>query len=68
MVEVGHSVLFTTATELVDAFAKAERSGQPAEELTFYRKPKLLTVEELGYLTFERRSAHLLLQIVGKPY
>ena len=34
----------------------------------FYTKPKLLIVDELGYLPFERRSAHLLFQLVARRY
>lgn len=68
MVEVGHSVLFTTATALVGALAKAESNGQLAEKLAFYRKPKLLIIDELGYLTFEKRTAHLLFQLVDRRY
>lgn len=68
MVETGHSVHFTTATALIGALAKAESSGQLNERLAFYSKPKLLIVDELGYLTFEKRTAHLLFQLVDKRY
>ena len=34
----------------------------------FYTKPKLLLIDELGYLPFERRSAHLFFQLVAKRY
>jgi DNA replication protein DnaC len=68
MVEIGHSVLFTTATALIGALAKAESSGQLKEKLTFYSKAKLLIIDELGYLTFEKRAAHLLFQLVDRRY
>ena len=68
MVEAGHSVHFTTATALIGALAKAESNGQLNEKLAFYSKPKLLIVDELGYLTFEKRTAHLLFQLVDKRY
>lgn len=67
-VEAGHSVLFTSATALLGALAKAETEGQLAERLTFYSKPKLLLIDELGYLPFERRSAHLFFQLVARRY
>jgi DNA replication protein DnaC len=54
-VETGHSVLFTSATALLAALAKAETEGQLADRLLFYRKPKLLVIDELGHLPFERR-------------
>ena len=34
----------------------------------FYSKPKLLVIDELGYLPFERRSAHLFFQLVARRY
>jgi DNA replication protein DnaC len=67
-VETGHSVLFTSATALLAALAKAETDGQLAERLTYYTKPKLLIIDELGYLPFERRSAHLSFQLVARRY
>ena len=39
-----------------------------AEQLTFYAKPKLLIVDELGYLPFEKRAAHLFFQLVARRY
>jgi DNA replication protein DnaC len=67
-VETGHSVLFTSATALLAALAKAETDGQLADRLLFYTKPKLLLIDELGYLPFERRSAHLFFQLVARRY
>jgi len=67
-VEAGHSVLFVSATALIATLAKAETEGRFAEQLSFYAKPKLLIVDELGYLPFERRSAHLFFQLVAKRY
>jgi len=67
-VETGHSVLFSSATALLAALAKAETDGQLADRLLFYTKPKLLVIDELGYLPFERRSAHLFFQLVARRY
>ena len=68
IVEAGHSGLFTSATALLAALAKAETEGQLADRLLFYSKPKLLIIDELGYLPFERRSAHLFFQLVARRY
>lgn len=67
-VEAGFSVLFTSATALLASLAKAETDGHLDEKLGFYAKPKLLVIDELGYLPFERRSAHLFFQLVAKRY
>jgi DNA replication protein DnaC len=68
VVESGHSVLFVTATALLGALAKAESEGKLGAELAFYAKPKLLVIDELGYLPFEKRSANLFFQLVVRRY
>lgn len=68
VVEAGHSVLFVTATALLAGLARAETEGKLAEQLAFYAKPKMLVVDELGYLPFEKRSAHLFFQLVVRRY
>jgi DNA replication protein DnaC len=67
-VEAGHSVLFTSATALLATLSRAEAEGQLADKLGFYCKPKLLIIDELGYLPFEKRSAHLFFQLVARRY
>ncbi|MDX9724214.1 MAG: IS21-like element helper ATPase IstB [Myxococcota bacterium] len=67
-VETGHSTLFTSATALLGALSKAESEGQLPDKLAYYAKPKLLIIDELGYLPFEKRSAHLLFQLVARRY
>lgn len=68
IVEAGHSALFVTATSLLAMLGRAETEGKLAEQLSFYTKPKLLVVDELGYLPFEKRSAHLFFQLVVRRY
>lgn len=67
-IESGHTALFVTATALIAALAKAHAEGYLAEQLTFHAKPKLLIIDELGYLPLERTSAHLFFQLVAKRY
>jgi DNA replication protein DnaC len=68
IVEQGHTVRFTTATGLLSVLGKAESEGSLAEKLTEFAKPKLLIIDELGYLPFERRAAHLFFQLVNRRY
>ena len=42
--------------------------GHLEERLAHLTKPKLLIIDELGYLPFERRAAHLLFQLVNRRY
>lgn len=67
-IEAGHSVLFTTATALIATLAKAHTDGRLGDQLAFYAKPKLLIVDELGYLPLERASAHVFFQLVTRRY
>lgn len=67
-VEAGHSVLFTSATALLATLARAESDGQLHDKIAYYAKPRLLVIDELGYLPFEKRSAHLFFQLVARRY
>jgi hypothetical protein len=42
--------------------------GRLEDRLAFYAKPKLLIVDELGYLPFAPDAAHLFFQLVSKRY
>lgn len=68
VVQAGYSVLFVTATELVAALDRAHAEGRLADKLAHYAKPKLLIIDELGYLPFDKRAAHLFFQLVVRRY
>jgi len=67
-IERGASCLFVSATALVGQLMRAEAEGRLEERLLHFSKPKLLIVDELGYLPFERRAAHLMFQLVNRRY
>jgi DNA replication protein DnaC len=64
----GYTVQFTTATTLVAGLAKAHGEKRLDEKLTSLAKPKLLIVDELGYLPLEPDAAHLFFQLVSRRY
>jgi DNA replication protein DnaC len=68
IVEQGHTARFTTATALLAVLGKAESEGVLSDKLTEYAKPRLLIIDELGYLPFERQAAHLFFQLVNRRY
>jgi DNA replication protein DnaC len=64
----GYTALFTPATTLVAQLARAHQEGRLEDRLAHYAKPKLLIVDELGYLPFEPHAAHLFFQLVSRRY
>jgi DNA replication protein DnaC len=64
----GYSTLFVPATALVTQLARAHADGRLEEKLVHFTKPKLLVVDELGYLPFEANAAHLFFQLVSRRY
>jgi DNA replication protein DnaC len=64
----GYAAQFTTATALVAGLVKAHASMRLEERLLALSKPKLLIVDELGYLPLEPQAAHLFFQLVSRRY
>ncbi len=64
----GYSVLFTTAMNLVANLAKAQSEGRLEERLSYYSGAKLLVVDELGYLSFDKSAGSLFFQLVCRRY
>jgi DNA replication protein DnaC len=67
-ITVGASCLFVPDTGLVAQLLRAESEGRLEERLSYFAKPKLLIIDELGYLPFERQAAHLFFQLVNRRY
>ena len=67
-IQQGHTVLFTAATALVANLARAHHEGRLDDKLAFYTKPKLLIIDELGYLPFEKDAAPLFFQLISRRY
>jgi DNA replication protein DnaC len=64
----GHSVLFTTAVDVINTLAAAQSAGQLKREIRRYLKPAVLIVDELGYLPIDKHGADLLFQIISGRY
>jgi DNA replication protein DnaC len=64
----GHSVLFTTAIDIINTLATAQSAGQLKREIHRYVKPTVLIVDELGYLPIDKHGADLLFQIISGRY
>jgi DNA replication protein DnaC len=64
----GYSVLFTTAIDIIHTLSAATPTGSLKRTMQRYLKPKLLVVDELGYLPIDKLGADLLFQIISERY
>ena len=64
----GHTVLFTTAVDIINTLAAAQSAGRLKRELHRYLKPAVLIVDELGYVPIDKHGADLLFQIISQRY
>lgn len=67
--QAGIKVRFVSAADLVLQLATAHRQGKLAEVIRrTVLAPRLLVVDEIGYLPLDRTQANLLFQVVAKRY
>jgi DNA replication protein DnaC len=64
----GHSVLFTTAIDVINTLSTAQTTGRFRQELNRFLKPNLLILDELGYLPIDKTGADILFQIFSQRY
>ena len=64
----GHSVLFTSAIDVINTLAGAQAAGRLKFELRKYVRPRVLILDEIGYLPIDKTGADLLFQIISQRY
>jgi DNA replication protein DnaC len=62
------SVLFTSAIDIVNTLSAAQAVDNLPRALKRYVTPRLLVVDELGYLPMDKRGSDLLFQVVSARY
>jgi len=67
-IEGGYRVLFTTAAALITQLTRALAEGRLEEKLKVYTVPRLLIIDEIGYLPIERSGANLFFQLISRRY
>lgn len=65
---LGYRTAFTTAAGLVNTLTRAHQENRLEEKLKQLVQPKLLIVDEIGYLPLERLGANLFFQLVSRRY
>lgn len=66
--EAGHRVHFATAMELTRTLTRALSQNRLARALNFLQQPKLLIIDEVGYLKFDPAQGALLFQVICNRY
>jgi DNA replication protein DnaC len=66
--EMGHRVYFTTAIEMARKLSKAMAENRPHRELNNMTRPKLLVIDEVGYLQLDTAEVSLVFQVISSRY
>ena len=61
----GLSTLFITAAEMVNRLCAAQKSLNIENELNKYRRPQVLIIDELGYVTLDNQASNLFFQVIS---
>jgi len=64
----GHTVIFTSAANMLNELAAQDGDNALRRRLAYYAKPKLLVIDEVGYLSYSNRHADLLFEIINRRY
>lgn len=67
-VEAGYRVHYTTAADLAARCHRAAIEGRWATTMRFYAGPRLLIIDEVGYLPLPAEAAAALFQVVTQRY
>lgn len=63
-----YRTLFFPAAALIASLIKAYTENRLEEKLRFYCVPKLLIIDEIGYVPVDVHGAHLLFQLISRRY
>jgi DNA replication protein DnaC len=64
----GHSVLFANAVDVINQLTAAQKKGSLKSELKKYLHPRLLILDEVGYLPIDQHGADHLFQVISQRY
>jgi DNA replication protein DnaC len=64
----GHTVVFTTAANMLSDLAAQDGDNALRRRLQHYARPQLLIIDEIGYLSYSNRHADLLFEIINRRY
>jgi DNA replication protein DnaC len=64
----GHNVLFANAIDIINNLSAAQKKNTLKSELKKYLRPRLLILDEIGYLPIDQHGADLLFQVISQRY
>ena len=64
----GHTVRFVSAGQMLNELAAQDGDNALRRRLALYTRPRLLVIDEVGYLSYSNRHADLLFEIVSRRY
>ena len=64
----GHTVLFTSAGHLLGDLSALDSDSALRRRLRHYARPRLLVIDEVGYLSYSNRHADLMFELVSRRY
>lgn len=67
-IQHGYRVLFTTAATMLTTLTKALSENRLEDKLKLYTVPRLLLIDEIGYLPIDRQGANLFFQLISRRY
>ena len=65
---MGEAVLFTIAVDIINTLSAAQAAYRLKPELKKFLSPRLLVIDELGYLPIDKTGADLLFQVISQRY
>lgn len=63
-----NSVYFINCQKLVTQLVKSEKENRLEQRLKMYNRYKLLIIDEIGYINFDKESANLFFQLISMRY
>ena len=67
-IKQGYRTLFMSTQGLLASLAKAHSENKLEEKIRFFCQPKLLIIDEIGYLPLDRHGASLFFQLIARRY
>ncbi|MEW6055359.1 MAG: ATP-binding protein [Bdellovibrionota bacterium] len=64
----GLSTLFATASEMVNHLQHAQKTYSLESELNRYRRPQVLIIDELGYVSLDAQASNLFFQVISSRH